>query len=152
MTHIICLYTCSVTQSCPTLCNPLNCSLPGSSVHGFFQERVREWVVMPSSRGSSQLRNQPTSHVSPRALSDPGIDPTSQVSPAWQAGSLPTEPLGSSPWQPFISLQFWSSRWIGLRFLGALPGFPRFTPTRNYISDSRNFTLHPIFTDLFNTL
>ena len=48
---------------------------------------------MPSSRGSSQLRNQPTSHVSPRALSDPGIDPTSQVSPAWQAGSLPTEPL-----------------------------------------------------------
>ena len=49
---------------------------------------------MPSSRGSSQLRNQPMSHVSPRDLPDPGIDPTSNVSPAWQAGSLPTEPLG----------------------------------------------------------
>ena len=47
---------------------------------------------MPSSRGSSQLRNQPTSHVSPRVLPDPGIDPTTPVSPAWQAGSLPTEP------------------------------------------------------------
>jgi len=65
---------------------------------------------MPSSRGSSQLRNQPMSHVFLRALPDPGVDPTSPVSPAWQAGSLPTEPLGSSPWEPSISLQFCSSR------------------------------------------
>ena len=33
-----------VTQSCPTLCDPMDCSLPGSSVHGIFQERVLEWV------------------------------------------------------------------------------------------------------------
>ena len=32
-----------VTQSCPTLCDPMDCSLPGSSVHGIFQERVLEW-------------------------------------------------------------------------------------------------------------
>ena len=32
-----------VTQSCPTLCDPMDCSLPGSSVHGIFQARVLEW-------------------------------------------------------------------------------------------------------------
>ena len=38
-------------QSCPTLCNPMDCSLPGSSVHGILQARIQEWVAMPSSRG-----------------------------------------------------------------------------------------------------
>ena len=33
-------------QSCPTLCNPMDCSLPGSSVHGIFQARVLEWVAI----------------------------------------------------------------------------------------------------------
>ena len=37
-----------VTQSCPTLSNPMDCSLPGSSVHGIFQARVLEWVVIAS--------------------------------------------------------------------------------------------------------
>ena len=40
-------------QSCSTLCNPMDCSLPGSSVHGILQARILEWVVMLSSRGSS---------------------------------------------------------------------------------------------------
>ena len=44
-------------QSCPTLCDPMNCSLPGSSVHGVLQARILEWVAMPSSRGSSQPRD-----------------------------------------------------------------------------------------------
>ena len=35
-----------VTQSCPTLCDPMDCSLPGSSVHGIFQARVLEWVAI----------------------------------------------------------------------------------------------------------
>ena len=35
-----------VTQSCPTLCNPMDCSLPGSSIHGIFQARVLEWVAI----------------------------------------------------------------------------------------------------------
>ena len=35
----------SVTQSCPTLCDPMDCSLPGSSIHGIFQARILEWVV-----------------------------------------------------------------------------------------------------------
>ena len=58
----ICLYTHTHThththtccakslQLCPTLCNPVDCSLPGSSVHGILHARILEWVAMPSSR------------------------------------------------------------------------------------------------------
>ena len=46
-----------VVQSCPTLCDPMDYSLPGSSVHGIFQARVLEWVAMPFSRGSSPPRD-----------------------------------------------------------------------------------------------
>ena len=35
-----------VAQSCPTLCDPMDCSLPGSSIHGIFQARVLEWVAI----------------------------------------------------------------------------------------------------------
>ena len=45
----------SVNQSCLTLCDPMGCSLPGSSVHGTFQARVLEWVDTSFSRGSSLL-------------------------------------------------------------------------------------------------
>ena len=47
-----------VTQVSPSLCNPMDCSPPGSSVHETLQASVLEWVAMPSSRGSSQPRNQ----------------------------------------------------------------------------------------------
>ena len=49
-------------QSCPTLSNPMDHSLPGSSVHGILQARILEWVAMPSSRGSFQHRDR--THVS----------------------------------------------------------------------------------------
>ena len=42
---------------CPTLCDPIDCILPGSSVHGILQARILEWVAMPSSKGSSQPRD-----------------------------------------------------------------------------------------------
>ena len=45
-------------QSCPALCNPMDGSLPGSSVHGILQERILEWVATSSSRGSSQGREE----------------------------------------------------------------------------------------------
>ena len=48
-------------QSCLTLCDPVDCSLPGFSVHGILQARILEWVAISSSRGSS----------------DPGIEPRS---------------------------------------------------------------------------
>ena len=46
-----------VTQSRLTLCDPMDCSLPGSSVHGIFQARVLEWVTVSFYRGSSQPRD-----------------------------------------------------------------------------------------------
>ena len=45
-------------QSCATLCNPMDCSRPGSSIHGNFQARILKWVAMPSFMGSSQPRSQ----------------------------------------------------------------------------------------------
>ena len=44
-------------QSYPTLCDPLDCNPPGSSVHGILQARILEWVAMPSSQGSSWPRD-----------------------------------------------------------------------------------------------
>ena len=46
-----------VAQSCPTLCDPMDCSLPGFSVRGIFQTRVLEWVAISFSRGSSWPRD-----------------------------------------------------------------------------------------------
>ena len=43
--------------SCLTFCDPMDCSLPGSSVHGILQARILEWVAIPFSRGSSQPRD-----------------------------------------------------------------------------------------------
>ena len=56
-----------VAQSCPTLCDPVDCSLPGSSVHGILQARILEWVAISFSRGSSQPRDQTqVSHIAGR--------------------------------------------------------------------------------------
>ena len=52
-----CVMLWLVAQSCLTLCNPMDCSPPGSSVHGILQARILEWVAMPSSMGSSQPRD-----------------------------------------------------------------------------------------------
>ena len=53
----MCLHA-KLLQSCPTLCNPMDCSLPGSSVHGILQARKLEWVAIPYSRGSSSSRDR----------------------------------------------------------------------------------------------
>ena len=46
-----------VAQSCSTLCDPMDCSLPGSSVPGILQARTLEWAAIPFSRGSSKSRD-----------------------------------------------------------------------------------------------
>ena len=74
-----------IPQSCPTLCYPMDCSLPGFSVHGIFQARVLEWVAFPS----------------PGDLPDPGIKPRS---PALQADALPSEPPGAESEEELKSL------------------------------------------------
>ena len=63
-------------QSCLTLFDPMNCSPPGSSVHGILQARILSGSPLPGD------------------LPDPGNEPTSFVSRALQANSLPTEPPG----------------------------------------------------------
>ena len=55
---IVCvLCYAELLQSCPTLCEPMDCHSPGSSDHGIFQARLLDWVAMPSSRGSSRPRD-----------------------------------------------------------------------------------------------
>ena len=70
-----------VTESCPTLSNPMDCGPPGSSIHGIFQARVLEWVAISFSRGSSPPRDR------------------TQVS-ALQTDALPSEPPG----KPYMQL------------------------------------------------
>ena len=47
-----------IAQLCPTLCDPMDCSPPDSSVHGILQARILEWVAIPFSRCSSQPRDR----------------------------------------------------------------------------------------------
>ena len=78
----VCMHTQSF-QLCLTLCNPMDCSTPGSSVRGIFQARIRipEWVVMPFSRGSYW----------------PRTETTALMSLALQADSLPTQRTWEAP-------------------------------------------------------
>ena len=69
---------CMHAQSCPALCEPLDCSPPGSSVHGIPQARKLEWVAIPFSWGSSQPSDQ-------------------TWSTALEADSLPSEQPGIAP-------------------------------------------------------
>ena len=69
-----------VSHPCQTLCNPMDYSPPGYSVHGILQARRLKWVVMPPSRGSFQPRSM--SHMSPSLagsfpLEQPGKPQTS---------------------------------------------------------------------------
>ena len=66
------LCTHTVAQLCLTPCDPIDCSPPGSSVHGIFQARILEWVPF----------------LTPGDLPDPGIEPASLVSPALAGGFL----------------------------------------------------------------
>ena len=60
----------SFVQSCPRLCDPMDYSLPSSSVHGIFQARILEWVAIFCSRGSSWPRVEPASLLSPVLVLD----------------------------------------------------------------------------------
>ena len=51
----VCVY--SVTELCPTLCNPIDYSMPGFFVHGVLQVRILEWIAISLSRGSSGIRD-----------------------------------------------------------------------------------------------
>ena len=80
----VCVLVC---QSCPTLCDPMDCNLPGSSVHEILQARIQECVAISFSRGSFEPR-----------------------SPELQADSLPSEPPGSPLYFPFSGLNQFEKR------------------------------------------
>ena len=75
----VCVCVC-VAQLCPTVCNPMDCSLPGSSVHGILQARILEWIAVPFSRGSSDLGIEP----GPPALQADSLPLSHQRSPVYR--------------------------------------------------------------------
>ena len=91
-------------KSCLTLCDPMDCSLPGFSVHGIFQARVPEWVAFSFSRGSSWPRDRTRS-------------------PSLWADALPSEPPGKPKvisnklTSYFISTVFFIQRWQNFEVL-----------------------------------
>ena len=94
--HLLSVHAKSL-QSCPTVCDPMDGSPPGFSVHGILQIKIPEWVFMPSSRGSSWSRDWTLSLLH------------------WQEGSLsPVFPGGS------VSKTDWSACSVG--DLGLIPG------------------------------
>ena len=70
--------TCSVAQSCLTLCDPMDCSLPGPSVHGVLQARISDWVAKLPASGD---------------LPDSGTAPASPASPALAGGFFTTSAI-----------------------------------------------------------
>ena len=71
-----------VAHLCLTLCDPMDCSPPGSSVHGIFQARVLEWLLLPP----------------PENLPYPGIEPVSVMSPALACGFF----TPSATWEVYL--------------------------------------------------
>ena len=98
----VCVCVCvKVAQSCLTLCDPMDWSLPDFSVHGILQARILEWVAIPFSRGSSQPR-----------------------SPILLLGSLPSEPPGK-PRQvrSLTNIPVWTGLKTNRRFFLEFPVF-----------------------------
>ena len=89
-------------QSCPALCDPVDCSPPGSSVHGILQARILEWVAIPFSRGIflTQGLNLGLPYCKPR-------------SPTLQADSLLSEPSGKPI--PTSNKCTFTEHWMGMQ-------------------------------------
>ena len=102
-----CLGVCVHAQSClNTLCNPMNCSLPGSSVHGILQARILEWVAISFSMGSSQPMDR--NHVS-------WVYPYSSVS-SWPRNRTGVSGIAGG----FFTI--WATRIWGIEPIMARPG------------------------------
>ena len=122
----------SVTQLCLTLCIPMDCSPPGSSIHGIFQGRMLEQVARYHVRESFRLRIEPTSFTYP-ALADEFFTIVPPGKPTLFIGDLYTDlvaKLGPTLYDPIVAhqgpLSMWFSReeyWSGLS-LPSIGNFP----------------------------
>ena len=77
----VCLHIVLAAQLCSTLCDPMDCGLPGSSVHGILQAKILEWVAMHSSRN----------------FPNPGIEPSFLTSPALAGRFFTTRATWEAP-------------------------------------------------------
>ena len=115
-----------VAQPCPTLCDPMDCSPPGSSVHGILQARILEWVAMPSSRDLPDWGVEPVSHyvswVGRQALYH-------WQGPNQKTGFRVSNPRDNRGWDGWMaSLTRWTWVWVnfGIWWWTGRPGVVRF--------------------------
>ena len=89
-----------VAQSCPTLCDPMDCSPPGFSVHGILQARILEWVASSFSRGSSRPRDQTqVSHIAGRCFNLWATKPSQISTTLWMVFLIfPIKPTVLQMW------------------------------------------------------
>ena len=113
------LWESEVPQSCLTLCDPMDCSPPGSSVHGILQARILEWVAISFSRGSSQARDRTqVSRIAGRRFN---LWATREAQKKVKVKSLSRVQLFVTPWiaahQAPLSMGFsMQEYWSGLPF------------------------------------
>ena len=102
-----CFMRINVAQSCVTLCNSMDCSLPGSSLHRILQARILKWIAISFSRGSSWPRNQTwVSHVAGRCFFLRATREASRIH--WEFNYLTKAVL---EWKSRLSLLSFSGRW-----------------------------------------
>ena len=129
ITTLMYLSCCLVAQSCLTLCDPRDCSLPGSSVHGISQTRILEWAAIPFSRGPSRSRGRTCVFCIGRRIFF--LNRRAQESPCFQY--LHMRSVAQSrltlcdPWtivhQPPLSMEFFSGKNTGVGCHFLLLGF-----------------------------
>jgi len=120
-------------QLCQTLCDPMDCSLPGSSVHGFLQ--ARNWSGLPCSPS--------------RDLLDSGIEPASLTSPVLAGGFFTTSPvIGVQGCEKMLLFQFWMiTRALELDFLLPFNSQPPIFPLLCLISSPQD-SLHDLLKNI----
>ena len=131
MYKALCICVCERERVCVCLSlilhlwDPMDCSPPGSSVHGILQSRIQEWVAIPFSKGSSWLGIKPGSTALPAdfSLFDPQGKPIQGIAAAKSLQSSPTlcNPMdGSPPGSPIPGiLQARTLQWVAISFSNA---------------------------------
>ena len=111
LNHAVCVWLCVlVTQACLALCDPMNYSLPGSSVHGIFHARILEWVVISSSRWFSQPRDQ--TQVSCLAGRFFTTEPRLPRWYQWQKICLQMQRCQRPGFNPWVRKIPWGRKWL----------------------------------------